>query len=76
MPFINIKLHAGHDEATLKQLAVDVGEAAMKSLGLGPEAFTIAVQPVEKEKWTEQVSIPEVRENPYVLIKGQPREEW
>ncbi|MDL2224717.1 tautomerase family protein [Eubacteriales bacterium OttesenSCG-928-M02] len=76
MPFINIKLYAGRDEETLKKLAVDVGDAAMKSLGIGPEAFTIAVQPVQKEQWKEQVGDPEVKDNPYVLIKAQPREDW
>ena len=76
MPYISIKLYAGRDEETIKKLAIDVGDAAMKSLGIGPEAFTVAVEQVEKDNWQEQVGDLQERDRPHVLIKAQPREEW
>ena len=76
MPFINVKMFPGRTQEEREKLAVALGDRAMELLGAPAEAFVIAVQEVAKEDWHDQVSVPEVKGNPNVIIKNQPREEW
>jgi phenylpyruvate tautomerase PptA (4-oxalocrotonate tautomerase family) len=55
MPHIDIKMFAGRDEATKKNLAEKVFETAVAELGCDPSHLSVAVHDYDPSEWNEKV---------------------
>jgi 4-oxalocrotonate tautomerase len=69
MPHINIKHFPSLTEEQHIALAKSITEAVTTIVGCDESVVSIAVEPVEPEKWNEQVYIPEIVERKETLIK-------
>lgn len=55
MPHITVQMYPGRDDATKEKLAKVLAEAASKELGRGIEHFSVSIQDVPQDEWTEKV---------------------
>jgi 4-oxalocrotonate tautomerase len=70
MPHINIKffpvtLH----QDTEQQLITDLTEAVTTAFGCSPDVVSVALEPVEEQRWQSQVYQPEIIERRHLLRK-------
>lgn len=61
MPYIAIKMWP-KDEDTRRALAENISKAVQESIGCPPQAVTVSIEEIEKEKWVETVG-PELEAN-------------
>ena len=55
MPHITIQMYPGRDDEIKKRLAEAVAKSAAAELGRGIEHFSVSIQDVPQEEWTEKV---------------------
>ena len=60
MPHIIIKLLKGKSEEQKKKLAEEIIKTAMPIVDYGEDAFSVAIEDVERKEWAEKVYKPEI----------------
>lgn len=55
MPHITIQMYPGRDDETKMKLAKAVLKAASQELNRGEEHFSVSIQDVPQDEWTEKV---------------------
>jgi 4-oxalocrotonate tautomerase len=70
MPHVNIKHFPAPLSAEREAVLVgELTEAVKKAFGCGDDVVSIALEPVEKERWNELVYTPEIVEREHLLRK-------
>jgi len=69
MPHILVKLYSGRTEQQKQRLAEELTRAAMAVLKLDNDAFSVAVEDIAPEDWTEKVYKPDILGNPARVLK-------
>ena len=60
MPLITVKMYPGRSEEQKVKAAKAIMDAAVETLGAPPSAFTIIMEEIEREEWSEKVAKPEI----------------
>ena len=60
MPHIAVKWYKGRTEEEKQELANALLETAVKVTGRGAEHFSITIEDIEKEDWTNEVYEPDI----------------
>lgn len=55
MPHITIQMYPGRDTETKRKLAEAVAKTAAAELNRGIEHFSVSIQDIPQEEWTEKV---------------------
>ena len=55
MPHITIQMYPGRDAETKKKLAEAILKTASEELKRGPEHFSVSIEDVPQDEWTEKV---------------------
>jgi len=74
MPFIHIRAHSGRDLDTKRKTAEAVLKAASAAMNAPEEAFTVAFEDIEREKWEKDIAkaIIEPMQDKVLIAKGKP----
>ncbi len=60
MPHVIVKLWPGRNETQKRAIADKVIQAVVESAGVPATAVTVGIEEVPKERWHEEVHIPDV----------------
>lgn len=55
MPHITVQMYPGRNDEIKAKLAKVLAEAASKKLGRGIEHFSVSIEDVPQDEWTEKV---------------------
>lgn len=55
MPHITVQMYPGRNDEIKAKLAKVLAEAASKELGRGIEHFSVSIEDVPQDEWTEKV---------------------
>ncbi|MEV7879374.1 tautomerase family protein [Streptomyces microflavus] len=70
MPHVHIQhFTRTFTEAEKADLVEALTEAVTRVFGTGPDAVSIAVEPVDPSEWTEEVYRPQIEARPHLLWK-------
>lgn len=70
MPHINIKCFSAPNEGKQKELAKELTEVITRIFGCDEKVVSIAVEPIEKTIWHEEVYVPEIINKKNLLCKN------
>lgn len=71
MPHISAKIFAGRSEEAKREFALAVRAAAVEHLGGEERYVTVSVEDVLPAEWYERVYLPEVSQNPHIVLIPQ-----
>ena len=69
MPHVIVKLWPGKSEAQKQQLADEITESVMSTLGYGAESVSVAMREVSSADWKAEVYDPDIAETDDTLYK-------
>lgn len=69
MPHINIKYFSSLSIEKRSELAIALAEVVSNLIQCDEGAISIALEPIEKERWNEKVYIPEIVNRKELLCK-------
>ncbi len=69
MPHVIVKLWPGRSEEQKMKLTKKIVQAVMEELKSEETSISVSFEEVEKERWTEDVYIPDIAEKESMLYK-------
>ena len=60
MPHVIVKLWPGRSDQQKRVIAARVIQAVVDSAGVAPTAVTVGIEEIAKERWQDEVHIPDV----------------
>lgn len=69
MPHVIVKLWPGRSEEQKKALTQKITEAVMETLKVEEKSVSVAFEEVSKERWMQDVYIPDITEKENTLYK-------